>query len=301
MKRKMASIGALLLAATLLALLPAQAQTSSPQETLNQYISDIQKNPNEYALREKIIRHVQTMKPAPATPREAERSMNRGAAAVKSAKDANDFKDAVAEFEKATLSAPWLANAYYNLGVAQDKAGLYAAAIRSLKLYVLAEPNAPDIRSVEKLIDEIEYKQEKAAKESSPATIATKQQNAYEVWLNGLDGARFISAPSLCGSIGHEKDFCFAVYYINGEEVRWGWIDNVRDTRNLDFKTAPIRQMSFNDGMRSKNIQNKKFILPQPSFLTDQRPCTATISDDGQFITELCPSSSVPQTLTRVK
>ncbi len=78
--------------------------------------------------------------------------------------------------EKATLSAPWLANAYYNLGVAQDKAGLYAAAIRSLKLYVLAEPNAPDIRSVEKLIDEIEYKQEKAAKESSPAVIAEKKQ-----------------------------------------------------------------------------------------------------------------------------
>ncbi len=132
------------------------AQTQNPQATLNQYISDLQKNPNDNALREKIIKLVQEMKQKPAIPREAERFMNRGAAAVKSAKDAKDFKDAVAEFEKATMAAPWLANAYYNLGVAQDKAGLYAAAIRSLKLYVLAEPNAPDIRSVEKLIDEIE-------------------------------------------------------------------------------------------------------------------------------------------------
>ena len=34
------------------------------------------------------------------------------------------FKDAAAEFEKATLVALWMANAYYNLGVAQDKAGI---------------------------------------------------------------------------------------------------------------------------------------------------------------------------------
>jgi len=44
------------------------AQAQSPQETLNQYISDLQKNPTDYALREKIIKHVQTMKPAPAIP-----------------------------------------------------------------------------------------------------------------------------------------------------------------------------------------------------------------------------------------
>lgn len=42
----------------------------TPQETLNQYISELQKNPNDNALREKIIRHVQTMKPAPAIPEE---------------------------------------------------------------------------------------------------------------------------------------------------------------------------------------------------------------------------------------
>ncbi len=171
--------------------IPVAAQSPSPQQTLSQYISDLQKNPNDNALREKIIKLVQEMKQKPAISREAERFMNRGVAAVKSAKDANDFKDAVAEFEKATLSAPWLANAYYNLGVAQDKAGLYAAAIRSLKLFVLAEPNAPDIRSVEKLIDEIEYRQEKATKESSPAAIAAKKQKEYEEWLKKIDGRRY--------------------------------------------------------------------------------------------------------------
>ena len=189
----------LLCVAAFLSSFSAHAQPANPQQTLNQYISDLQKNPNDYALREKIIKLVQEMKQKPAISREAERFMNRGAAAVKIAKDANDFKDAVAEFEKATLSAPWLANAYYNLGVAQDKAGLYAAAIRSLKLYVLAEPNAPDIRSVEKLIDEIEYKQEKAAKESSPEAVAPREQNKFETLLKKIDGRQYVGKHATVG------------------------------------------------------------------------------------------------------
>ncbi len=150
----------------LLSLSPQVLLAQSPQETLNQYISDLQKNPNDNALREKIIRHAQTMSPAPAVPEEAERYMARGTAAVKNAKDANDFRDAVNEFEKATLAAPWLASAYYNLGIARDKAGQYADAIKSLKLYLLAAPNAPDIKAVKNLVYEIEYKQEKAVQEA---------------------------------------------------------------------------------------------------------------------------------------
>ncbi len=182
---------AALLAAILLLAIQAAAQAQTPQATLNQYVADLQKNPNDYALREKIIWHVQTMKPAPAIPRDAERFMNRGAAAAKSAKDANDFKDAVAEFEKATLAAPWMANAYYNLGVAQDKAGMYSNAIRSLKLYLVAAPNAPDAKNVEKLIDEIEYRQEKAAKEPSRQAAPVSQQAAFEDLLKKINGRRY--------------------------------------------------------------------------------------------------------------
>src|SRR5512145_924056 len=87
----------------------AHAQSTPSQQTLSQYISTLQSNPNDQMLREKIIRHVQAMKRAPAIPEDAERYMARGMAAVRTAKDANDFKDAVTEFEKATLTAPWLA------------------------------------------------------------------------------------------------------------------------------------------------------------------------------------------------
>jgi tetratricopeptide (TPR) repeat protein len=140
----------------------ALAQT--PQQTLTQYISNLQKNPKDYALREKIIKHVQTMSPAPEVPETAERYMARGSAAVKGAKVENDFQDAVSEFEKASLAAPWLPAIYYNLGITQDKAGKYREAIQSLKLYLLAAPDAPDVKAVKNLVYEIEYRQEKAAK-----------------------------------------------------------------------------------------------------------------------------------------
>lgn len=175
----------------LLVILVSIPQAQSPHETLTQYISDLQKNPTDNALREKIIKHAQTMKTAPSIPEEAERFMVRGAAAVKNAKDSNDFKDAVNEFEKATLAAPWLASAYYNLGIARDKAGMYSDAIKSLKLYLLASPNASDTKVVKNLIYEIEYKQEKAAKESSPEAIAAKEKNKYDEWLKKLNGVRY--------------------------------------------------------------------------------------------------------------
>ncbi|OPY79834.1 MAG: hypothetical protein A4E64_00294 [Syntrophorhabdus sp. PtaU1.Bin058] len=186
------SLVALLAIVLLVGLQPvAHSQSANPQQTLNLYLSDLQKNPNDYALRERIIKHVQTMRPAPAIPEEAERYMARGAAAVKGAKDANDFKDAVRELEKATLAAPWLANAYYNLGYAQDKAGLFADAIENLKLYLFAAPNAADAKKVKELIYEIEYRQEKKAKESSPEALAKREREKSEEFLRKLNGAVF--------------------------------------------------------------------------------------------------------------
>jgi len=178
----------------------ATAQAQSPQQTLNQYVADLQKNPNDYALREKIIRHVQAMKQKPAIPEETERRMARGAAAVKGAQSKQDFLDAAAEFEKASLAAPWLPAAYYNLGITQDKADKYKEALQNLKLYLVAAPDASDARAVKGLIYEIEYRQEKAAKASSPAAVAAKKQQTYEEWLRVLDGARFFGSYNVLDS-----------------------------------------------------------------------------------------------------
>ena len=165
------------------------AQT--PQQILTQYVSDLQKNPNDYALREKIIRHVQGMRQKPAIPEEAERYMARGAAAVKGAKTEKDFQDAAAEFEKAALAAPWLPAVYYNLGITQDKAGKYKEAIQSLKLYLLAAPDASDAKAVKNLTYEIEYRQEKAAKDASLQAAPAPKQNTFDDLLRKIDGRRY--------------------------------------------------------------------------------------------------------------
>ena len=133
----------------------ARAQTPDPQAALTQAVAELQKNPADTALRERIIKLAAEMNPAPAIPEEAKRFMVRGATAFKAAKSPEDARDAVAEFEKATLAAPWLADAYNNLGVAQDKAGLYAEAIQSLKWYLLAAPNASDAEAKQALIYEV--------------------------------------------------------------------------------------------------------------------------------------------------
>src|SRR5512136_1456140 len=172
-------------------ILISAAQAQFPQQTLNQYIADLQKNPNDYALREKIIKHVQTMKPAPVVPDEARRFMNRGMAAAEGAKTESDYRDAIQEFQKAVNIAPWLGSGYRNLAVVQDKAGQYAQAVQNLKLYLLTNPPAADAEAAKTLMDKIEYRQEKAAKESSPAAIAAKKQNEYEEWLKKLDGAQW--------------------------------------------------------------------------------------------------------------
>lgn len=63
------------------------------------------------------------------------------------------------EFDQATLAAPWYGDAYFNLGVAQDKAENYEAALRSLKLAQLATPGSKDIKA---LIYQVEYRNNKA-------------------------------------------------------------------------------------------------------------------------------------------
>jgi len=234
-----------------------QAQAQTPQEILKQYISDLQKNPDDNALREKIIKLAQEMKPAPVVPEEAQRFMARGTAAVKIAKSEQDFNDAVAEFEKVTLAVPWLADAYYNLGIAQDKAGQYASAIKSLKLYLLAAPNAPDAQRVKELTYEIEYRQEKAAKETSPEAVAAQEQKKSEDWLKKLDGRRY----AFRDGVGNEHTLD-----VRGKVLVW----NASGSRSSEWGRFEIR--------------GREFTYPSP--LRPDEEFTFIISDDGDSITE---------------
>ena len=179
----------LVLALSFILISAAQAQT--PQQTLNQYVADLQKNPNDYALREKIIKHVQAMKPAPAIPEEAQKYMDRGLAAIEGGKGEEDFRAASAEFSKAVNLAPWLGDAYRNLAIAQDKSGQYDTALKNLRLYLLTSPLPADEAWAKSLINKVEYRKEKAAKESSPAAIAAQEQKKFDDLLRKMDGRRY--------------------------------------------------------------------------------------------------------------
>ncbi|MGE5172766.1 MAG: hypothetical protein ACM3MD_02945 [Betaproteobacteria bacterium] len=131
-------------------------KSGASYDTLKQYADELKKNPGDVALREKIIKLALSLKPAPSIPEAAERSVVRGTAFFQKATDSNGYKKAIAEFEAATNAAPWLALAYYNLGVAQEKTGLYAEAIQNLKFYLMAAPDAKNARDVKNKVYALE-------------------------------------------------------------------------------------------------------------------------------------------------
>jgi tetratricopeptide (TPR) repeat protein len=198
------------------ALAPFIAKAATFQETLNQYIFDLQKNPNDNALREKIIKHVQEMEPKPAIPVEAEKFEGRAEFAIKSAKSEADFLDAAKEYEKALQIAPWMPAYYFNLGIAYEKGGKPKEAKRSFEFYLLAAPTASDAREVRKRIAGLEYASEKTAREPSKPSAIEAKQDPFENMLRKIDGRRYTLRQS----------DVLVILDVKGRILEWGYIEN---------------------------------------------------------------------------
>lgn len=156
--------------------LAASAYAQSLREQLQQMVEQLQKTPNDNALRERIIKLAKEVKPPPAINETAERHLARGRAAFKSATIPGDYTDAAREFSESALAAPWLHDAYYNLAVAQDKAGQYEAAMQSLKLATLAADTAEDAKASRELLYEVEYRKERSKAEAEKAAKAKDEE-----------------------------------------------------------------------------------------------------------------------------
>ena len=210
----------------------ASAQTQSPREQLNQLVEQLQKTPTDNALREKIIKLAQTVKPAPAVPDEVQRRMARGRAAFMGAKSAADYQDAVNEFEQATLAAPWYGDAYYNLGVAQDKAEQYDAALRSLKL---AQLTSLDSKEIKDLIYQVEYRNEKAnspaAREARRIVEERLRPNVEGEWSQVTEG------PDMGFRVGREGErFVISSYKFLGRPTSVWYAQNAMvDQQHVRF------------------------------------------------------------------
>lgn len=160
---------------------------AGPREDFDRLVQEAQAAPADDKLRERIIAAALALKPAPAVPIEARRHMSRAQGAIELAKQPEDMRLAVEELEKALRLAPWWAEAYYNLGVVQDKAGRYGDAVRSLRLYLRTAPGAKDAQDVEMQIAKLEFK----AEQSSPAAKASRERQGFDALVKALDGKTF--------------------------------------------------------------------------------------------------------------
>ena len=108
-------------------------------------------------IQEKIIKLALDLDPPPAAPRETERYVSRGLAAIRMAKSKENYKSALKEFKKALELAPWLPTIYYNMGLVQEQAELYEDAIISFNFYLSSTPRAVDEKVILSKIYELEY------------------------------------------------------------------------------------------------------------------------------------------------
>ncbi|HSR10662.1 MAG TPA: tetratricopeptide repeat protein [Thermodesulfobacteriota bacterium] len=149
-------------------------------------LKDIQRySDQDQQVREMIIKIARAMPSPPATPEETVRFMARGEAKLKMG-GAGSYEGAANEMEQAVSNAPWLADAYLNLGIVQEKAEMFGKAIRNFRLYLLASPESPNAKAVQAKIYALEVSQEEQAKMQSLAGVwRSGAGNAYKATLEG--------------------------------------------------------------------------------------------------------------------
>ncbi len=186
--------------------LPARAQTANPQDTLNQYVAALQKDPENAALRAKTIAFAQTITPAPEIPEEARHHYIRGSVFAKEAKTDAEFETAIQEYLQAIYIAPWWGNAYYALAMIQKTSGQFDAATANLKLALLTKMDEKDAKDAQDQIYAIEVEKELATKRSAEAQAAADQQQVEANWnqltadLASHDKDLALAGPWACAS-----------------------------------------------------------------------------------------------------
>lgn len=177
-------------------LLANVAHADTPSEQLNQMVEQLQKSPNDNALREKIIKLAPTLKPSPALPDAAVSFEGRAQFAFRSAKSEDDFLAAAREYEKAVAAAPWVLGYYTDLCTIYEKAGKFEDAKRHCGFYLIGLTDPAQVTDVKRRIAGLEFGIEKANKENSPEARAAKEKEAEQRFIASLEGAKYICAET---------------------------------------------------------------------------------------------------------
>jgi tetratricopeptide (TPR) repeat protein len=253
-------------------------QTNAPGlgEQLQQLTTQLQNSPGDQALREKIINMAKAVAPPPALPEEAGRRMARGVMAFKEAKSVSDYKDAVVEFEKATMAAPWYADAYYNLALADDAVGDHKAAIATLHLYQLFKLSEAETRTAQEKIYAIEANVAKAETRLAEEGSALIEKLTGAIFAGDDSTIYFVKDPLETPGESSWKHIANSNLY-----CQRGVIQNGRKVYAFPLVVKPTGSLTFGEDI----VFYGKFIL----------------SEDGQTLTEQFDSPSVVHVYKRKK
>lgn len=138
-------------------------------------IEQLQKNPSDSTLREKIIKLVGKSKPD--IPEEARKYFVKGTTLVQMAKTPEQQKLAVQSFTEALKFAPWWSDAYYNLGIAEELSEQYNDAKKTFSLYLLCNISKNEKRETQDRIYRLDAKREMAKKNGPEEFAEFLQQN----------------------------------------------------------------------------------------------------------------------------
>ena len=129
------------------------------------YLNDTRSTSLKKPVTEKCIGLVHRLSPPPAIPEAAVRHAARAETMLRMATNDSEITSAEREFEKALDLAPWWADAWFNLGVAQRNAGKAAQAIDSFRMFLLAAPDDPAANQVQQEIYGLEVEVERTAQQ----------------------------------------------------------------------------------------------------------------------------------------
>lgn len=212
----------------------------------------------------KAISIVRLLDPQPAIPEDAVRHATRAETFLKSATDINGTNKALDEFEAALRLAPWWADAWFNLGIAQKNASNPVSAIESLQMFLLAAPNDPAAPQVQREIYSLEVEAESPYQWSGQWTDGTSIY--YVQRENDQANVMFVKPDSIDKNDGfHAGDLHFSgrinANRLTGKRVFHGQNDNDRRCFGETYDKETTVEMGDNGYTLSAHWQSSTYLI----------------------------------------
>ena len=155
--------------------------------------------------------------------------MIKGTASIETAETKDDFLQAADYFKKATRQCP---DAYFNLGVALDKAERYEEAAKAFKDYLIKKRNAPDAQAVRDRIAVVEMKAERVLRRLSAnwkiwasSRVYINKKKERNRLKNGQIATLRLRPGKRAPFVSYENDRCFRQKFGFGEtKLRAEWV-----------------------------------------------------------------------------